>query len=125
MSSSESARLVLLAVWLVAVLVLSSAMLRVLAGSPPRSRRYVVAWLVSTLVLGGLLFLMDKMLATVDWSRQLANLRLAGIVSAVGLVAGSLLARLSFWTRQRGAVRFVVLVLVQAAIVFVVGYPFL
>ena len=124
MSSSESARLVLVAVWLVAVLVLTSAVLRLLS-QPPKTLRSVVAWIVSTFVLGGLLFVMDRMLGAIDWPRQLLNLSIAAAVSAAGLVAGSLLARWPVWSRLGRFRRLVLLVSVQAAVVFVVGYPFL
>ena len=125
MSSSESARLVLCAVWLVATLVLTSAQLRVLAGSPPRTRRYVVAWVVSTLILGGLLHVMDRMIGAIDWRRQLMNVCVAGTVAVAGLVAGTGLARWKLWHRLHGSLRFLVLLLAEAVVVFAVGYPLL
>ena len=125
MSSSESARLVLIAVWVVATLTVSSASMRALAAPPPRALRYAVAWVVSTLVLGGLLFLMDRMIGAGDWRRQLMNTAIAAVVSAAGLVAGSLLTRWVAWTRMHAFVRFVALLVIQAAVVFVVGYPLL
>ncbi|MGH7680058.1 MAG: hypothetical protein ACRENU_16435 [Gemmatimonadaceae bacterium] len=125
MSSTESARLVLIAVWVVATLTVSSASMRARAAPPPRARRYAVAWFVCTVVLGGLLLLMDRMIGAGDWRRQLINAAIAAVVSAAGLVAGSLLARLTFWTRLHAFPRFVLLVVIQAAVVFVVGYPLL
>ena len=125
MSSSEVARLVLFAVWFVATLVLTSAQLRVAAASPPRTRRYVVAWVACTLALGGLLFLMDKMLGAIDWRRQALNAVLGGAVAAAGLGVGALLTRQRQLQQLHGSLRFMTLALLEALVVALVGYPLL
>jgi hypothetical protein len=87
-------------------------------------RRYVIAWIVSALVLGGLLSAMDRITGRVDVTRMLTNAGIAAIVSAVALGAGA------WWisargTRSRGAARFLMLALIHGVVILLVAYPFI
>lgn len=118
MNSSQRALLTLGALWLVATLSLTSAQLRVLAGPPPRGRRYLVAWLVCTLLFGGLLSYLDQVTGRARMTASLYNFGLAGILSGVALTAGG------FVERNSRSARFLRLVLLHGLIVLL-AYPFI
>ena len=125
MSSSESAQAVLLALWAVAALTFASAQWRVMRAPDPRRRRYVIAWLACTLIIGTLLSLMDGVTGRVEWSRRFANALLAGIVAVAGLGAGAWLTHRPLWVRWHPAARFLTLVLLHAVVLLLVGFPLL
>ena len=125
MSSSDSARLVLIALWLVGTLVSASAQLRVVKHPAPRRTRYAIAWLVCTLVGGGLLTMMDNMIGSADWPRRLSNAALAAGVFGAALAAGAWLTQRPEWTRMHGVLRFLTLAVLHATVVFVAGYFFI
>lgn len=123
MNSSEIARTVLIAVWIVATLLLTSAQLRVLASTSNRRKRYIIAWLVCLVVLGGLLSAMDSATGSIGVTRRVANFALAATVSAVALAAGEWWTRRPAWANMRGTARFLTIALIHALVVLVIGYP--
>jgi hypothetical protein len=113
-SSSQRAQLILGALWFVATFTLVSVQLRVLAGDAPRVRRYVIGWIVASLVIGGLLGYLDKITGRAESVIQLRNVALAAIVGAAALAAGGALeAQMS----GAGLVRFLRLVAVHGVVV--------
>lgn len=123
MNSSEIARTALIAVWIVATLLLTSAQLRVLASTSNRRKRYIIAWLVCLVVLGGLLSAMDGATGSIGMTRRLGNFALAATVSAVSLAVGGWWASRSARANVRGAARFLTLALIHALVVLVISYP--
>ena len=88
MNSTQIARLITIAVGVVATLVLTSAQLRVVQRPAPRHGRYLVAWVVCALVLGGLVSATDRLVGQVDTVRSIVNVVSAGAVSALALGVG-------------------------------------
>lgn len=125
MTSSQSARAVLLALWFVASLMLTSVQLRVIPAAQPRHWRYAFAWFGCTLIGGALLSVMDDAIGRSDWGRRWANASFAATVSAAGLGAGAWLTQRPAWTRMHRAARFLTLVLLHALVVLIVAYPFI
>lgn len=125
MNSSQIARAVLGAVWIVAVLLLTSAQLRVVARPPPRRRRYAVASLVCALVGGWLLSAMDRATGRAESARIVADFALAALVAAAGLAAGAWWTRRPDWMNRRGPARFLTLALIHGFVVLVLGYAFI
>ena len=120
MSSSQQAQLILAGLWLVATLTLTSAQLRVLDGDGPGIRRYLLAWFVCALLIGGVLGYVDRATGRVGTALQLANFALVGVVSAIALAAGyAMETRL----RRMGRARFLRLVMLHGVIV-ALAYPF-
>lgn len=89
MTSSEIAQIALAAQIAVAALVLTSLQLRVLRRSPPRRRAYVVAWVVSIVIVGGLIWLSDMPVGNTGLARRVNSGLLVAVVGAVALAAGS------------------------------------
>ena len=125
MTSSQSARLILLALWFVATLLLTSAQLRVIAVEPPRRWRYVVAWIGCTLIGGALLSMVDNAVGRADWGRRIANTVLSAAVAAVALGTGAWVTQRPEWLKRHGVVRFLTLLLLQAVVILIVAYTFI
>lgn len=122
MTSSQIAQTVLLAVWAVATMILTSAQLRVIKRAPPRRRAYVLAWLICSLLLGALLTMTDREVGVVGLSRVATNFALCGAVSGLALAAGA------WWTRRTsrsGPIPALTLFFVHAIVVLVIGYAFI
>ena len=125
MNSSQTARVVLFALWVIATLLLASVQTRVLASPTSRRVRYLVAWLVCTLVLGWLLLAMDTITGNIDVPRRVADVLFAALLSAAGLAAGSWWSRRPGWVNRHGATRFLALALIHGLVVLVLGFAFI
>ena len=88
MNSSQTALVVGVASILISAGVLTTAQLRVLARPEPRTKVYLVAWLVTLALLGGLRTASDFMVGTASPGRIAFSLAWIAIASAVALVAG-------------------------------------
>jgi hypothetical protein len=124
LTSSQIARTAVFAVWLIAVLVLTSAQLRALASPTSRPRRHVVAWLVCTLVLGAFLSATDHVTGSIAASRKFADFSLAALISAISLGAGAWWSSRSAWSRLGNTTRLLTLALIHALVVLVTAYFF-
>jgi hypothetical protein len=124
-SSSQIARSVLLALWIVAALTLTSAQLRVVARAGNRRVRNLVAWLVCTLVLGGLLVAMDRATGKIETTRGIADVSLGAFVSAAALAAGSWFANRPEWEDQGRLARFLTLFFFHVLVVLITAFPFI
>ncbi|MEX2152550.1 MAG: hypothetical protein WD825_04375 [Gemmatimonadaceae bacterium] len=122
MTSSQIAQAVLLAVWTVATLILTSAQLRVMQRAPPRRGAYVAAWVICSLLLGALLAMTDRGVGVCGPSRLATNFALCAVVSGLALAAGAWGTRRLAWA---GPARFLTLLALHALVVFVAAYPFI
>ena len=123
MSSSQIALAVLGAKWLVASLVVTSAMLRIAARPRQRVWHYVVAWVVCTVVLGALLSATDVATGSIAIERKLSDFFLAAAVSALALVGGWAWTRRPAWSESGRVGRFLTLFLVHAIIILLAALP--
>jgi hypothetical protein len=122
-TSTQAAETVLIAAWAVATMVLTSAQLRV---AKRRSwRRYIVAWLFCTLLLGALLSAMDFMVGRAEPMRILADVMLAAVISGLALAAGARWIRRPWWAQTNEPLRTITLLLIQGLVVLVAAYPFI
>jgi hypothetical protein len=123
MSSSQIALTVLGTKWLVASLLVTSAMLRV--ASRPRRRlwHYALAWVVCTAVLGALLALTDNATGRGDMSRRIADVFLSAGVTALALIGGWAWTSRAAWAETGRMVRFLTLFLVHAVIILLAAWP--
>lgn len=122
MTSSQIAQTVLVAVWAVAAMVLTSAQLRVMRREPPRRGAYVVAWLICSLLLAALLTMTDRGVGVGGPFRVVSNFTLCAGVSGLALATGA------WWTRRQsriGPLRFLALFVVHAIVVLLVAFPFI
>jgi len=123
-TSSEIARFALIAQIVVAALVITSAQLRVLRRAEPRRSAYIVAWLVCTAVIAGIVWLTDAQVGNATTSRRVGSGMLAGFTSACALAAGE------WWAFRPphlsvGMLRFLVLPLIHLAIVVAIAWFFI
>ena len=125
MNSSQRAQVILGALWLIATLSLASAQLRVLAKTDRRQRRYAIAWIVCTLLLGGVLSYVDNATGRVQTSARLMNFALAGTIGAAALAAGALMTRGNPRPQRSRSAQFLRLVVAHGVIVVLLGYLFL
>ena len=88
MTSSQSALLVAGVSVLLSALVLTTAQRRVIARPEPRTASYVVAWLVTVAVLGGLRSASDYMVGNTSTSRMLFSFAWMAAVCALALFLG-------------------------------------
>jgi hypothetical protein len=122
-SSSQIALTVLSAKWLIASLLVTSAMLRVVSRPRRRPWHYAVAWVVCTAVLGALLSATDAATGSIALQRKLSDVLLAGAVSALALVGGWAWTRRAAWGQTGRMVRFLTLFLVHAVIILLAALP--
>ena len=125
MSSSQIARVVLGALWLIATLLLTSAHTRVLAKPQPSRRRYIVAWLVCVVVLGALLSAMDNVTGRGDRARVISDFAIAAVMTAAALGAAAWWTHRPAWADKRRAARFLTRALIHGFVVLVLGYAFI
>ena len=123
MSSSQVALAILAAKWLVASLLVTSAMLRIASRPRRRPWHYALAWVVCTAVLGGLLSMTDVATGRIAFDRRLEDFFLAGAVSALALVGGWAWTRRAAWPQTGRLVRFLTLFLVHAVIILLAAMP--
>ena len=123
MSSSQIALAVLLAKWLVAALVVTSAALRIAERPRQRPWHYVLAWVICTAVLGGLLSMTDAITGSSAGARRLEDFFLAAALTALALVGGWAWMRREKWPQTGRMVRFLTLFLVHAVIILLAALP--
>ena len=103
MTSSQIAQTATYAVGLVSVLALTSAQLRVFRRPPPRTTALVIAWVVCTLVLGGLLVTTGTFVGRTDVMQRVTDVAIAMVVSGVALGTAEWTALRPAWaTLARG-----------------------
>lgn len=113
MNSTQIARLITIAVGVVATLVLTSAQLRVVQRPAPRGGRYLVAWVVCALVLGGLVSATDRIVGQSDTMRSIVNFATAGAVSALALGIGMWWTDRSRWATAGSTSRLLTLLTIH------------
>ena len=123
MSSSHIALAVLGAKWLVASLLVTSAVLRIAARPRQRVWHYVLAWVVCTVVLGGLLSATDAATGREDMGRRFADFFLAAGVTALALVGGWAWTSRAQWAQTSRVVRVLTLFLIHAVIILLAALP--
>jgi hypothetical protein len=123
MSSSQIALTVLGAKWLVASLLVTSAMLRIAARPRRRLWHYALAWVVCTAVLAALLAATDNATGRGDTSRRIADVFLAAGVTVLALGGGWAWTSRAQWAHTGKVVRFLTLLLVHAVIILLAALP--
>lgn len=108
MNSSQIARLVLLSLFAVAALLLSSTQLRVVHRPPPRRRAYIIAGGVSTIILAGLVSATDLLVGR--RGTLVVNLAMAAVVCALALGVGEWWSRRPRWATTGRVYKFLTLV---------------
>lgn len=106
------------AVIAVAALLFTAGQLRVLTGSAPRRTRYVIAWLVVTIVLAALISHLDSLVGRAAASDRMTSAVFAGVTAALALGAGARLSQSPFWQAAASPGRVVALLVLHALIVF-------
>ena len=109
--------------WLVASLLVTSAMLRIAARPRQRPWHYVLTWIICTAVLGALLSATGAATGSVAIRQKLADFFLSGAVSALALIGGWAWTRREQWLQTGHAVRFLTLFLVHAVIILLAAMP--
>lgn len=123
MTSSQMALAILGTKWLVASLLVTSAMLRIAARPRQRVWHYVLAWVVCTVVLGALLSATDAATGSIGIRQRLADFLLSGAVNALALVGGWAWTSRARWAESGRMVRFLTLFLVHAVIILLAALP--
>ncbi len=108
MNSSQIAKLVLVALFGVAALLVSSAQWRVVQQPTPRRRAYVVAGAVSTILLAGLVSATDYMVGR--RGTFVMNLAMAAVVCALALGVGEWWTRRPRWAASGRVYKFMTLI---------------
>ena len=97
MTSSQIALAASLVSVAVSAAVLASAQMRVLRRPPPRRNAYLVAWIVSAVVLGAFRTLADRVVGNVIVQVALADFAWMAGISAVSLAVAHVLAMPRFF----------------------------
>ena len=118
MNSSEMALAIRVAMIGVAAMLFTAAQLRVLAGSPPRRTRYIVAWLVSAVILAALGTYLDSLVGRAGMSERAQGLFFAAAAAAIALTAGHRLSQSPFWMTAGRGRRVTLLLALNALIVW-------
>ena len=118
MNSSQVAEAVAVVAVLVAALVLTVAQWRVLARPEPRTRAYVIAWLVSVSAIAGFRSLMDYMVGNSTTERVLLNVTWMAAPCALSLFFASRFMR----PAPRGPRQLLVLFVFHAVMMAIVSY---
>jgi hypothetical protein len=124
-SSSDLARFATLIVVLVSALTLASAQTRAHRRPRPRRTAYVVAWVASTIVLGGFLVLLDNAVGNVTPARVAMNMGGMAAIAALSLAIGAWWVGQSAWSGLRGWMRFLSLAILHGIVVLVLSFAVL
>lgn len=122
MNSSQSALLVSGVSILLSAVVLATAQRRVLARPEPRATAYVVAWLVTVALLGGLRSASDYMVGNASLSRLFFNVGWIAAASAFSLFVGDRVVRGARRAGGTGAPRPLLLFMLHAVVMALVSY---
>jgi hypothetical protein len=125
LTSTQLAQVTLVLDWMIAAVTLTSASRTGARRQPFSVRRYVVALLLCSLVLGAILMMTDRVVGRTGTSRAVEDLGFALGVSSLALGAGAWWTHRTAWASMSGPSRWLTLFLLEAFVVLLASYPFI
>jgi hypothetical protein len=125
LNSTHLAQVALVLDWMIAAVTLTSASRTVAKRQPFSVRRYLVALVVCSVVLGAVLLLTDRVVGRAGATRAVEDFGFALGVSSLALGAGAWWTHRTTWASRSALSRWVTLFLVEALAVLLAAYPFI
>jgi hypothetical protein len=110
---------------MIAAVTLTSASRTVARRQPFSVRRYLVALVLCSLVLGVILLMTDRVVGRTGTMRAVEDFGFALGVSSLALGAGAWWTHRASWAGMGGASRWATLFLLEAVVVLLAAFPFI